>query len=278
MRNYYFLNNDFFDVTIYQYGYEQCEPFHTFGPTIRNHYLIHYIISGTGIYRTRIAQTDTDYHLHAGQAFLIEPNKIIHYTADEKTPWEYMWIEFGGLKAKEYINQAGLSQKNPIYNASTPEGSNNVYNYLNYIIDHPEAPAPEIMAYTYLFFNALIQSSSTAKPIPKNSIKAFYIQCTVDFIEKRFMECITVEDMAANLNLNRSYFSKLFKKMTQKSPQEFLITYRIHKSCEYLRSTNSPISEIALFVGYANQFHFTRAFKSVMDISPSEWRKQNRQL
>lgn len=256
MRDYLFLSNDFFDITIYQYGYQQCEPFHTFGPAMRNHYLIHYIISGTGVYRAGTEKSEAEYHLHAGQAFLIEPNKVIHYTADEKDPWEYMWIEFDGLKAKEYVNHAGLSHESPIYNSINEEGKKKVYAYLSYIIDHPDSPAPEIMGYTYLFFSALIESSKTARALPKNDIKKFYIQSTVDFIENYYMKDISVEDMAANLSLNRSYFSKLFKKMTQKSPQEFLITYRIHKSCEFLRSTDMTIAQISPLVGYTNQFHF----------------------
>ena len=76
-------------------------------------------------------------------------------------------------------------------------------------------------------------------------IRQFYIQSAVSFIENHYTENITVEDMAENLNLNRSYFSKIFKKSTQKSPQEFLITYRVSKSCELLRSTDMTIEEIA---------------------------------
>lgn len=275
MKNYLFLSNDFFDITIYQYGYEQCEPFHTFGPGMRNHYLIHYIISGTGTYRTSFNGKDAEYHLSSGQAFLIEPNRLIHYYADKETPWEYMWIEFDGLKAKEFIRQAGLSQDSPIYHATTDEGSKIVYHYLKQIVDFPDLLPVQIMGYTYLFLGALIENSSNTKKLPKNNIKEFYLQSTVDYIESYYMKDITVEDMAENLNLSTSYFSKLFKKMTEKSPQEFLITYRINKSCELLRSTNLKIGEISLLVGYPNQFHFTRAFKNIMNITPNEWRKRN---
>lgn len=64
--------------------------------------------------------------------------------------------------------------------------------------------------------------------------------------------------------------------MTQKSPQEYLLAYRINKSCELLRTTELSIGEIALLVGYSNQFHFSRAFKNYMQQSPSEWKKKNR--
>ena len=133
------------------------------------------------------------------------------------------------------------------------------------------------MGYAYLFFSALIENSANSSPLAKNDIREFYVQSTAAFIENYYMKNITVEDMAANLNLSRSYFSKLFKKITQKSPQEFLITYRINKACELLRSTDMTIAEISQHVGYSNQFHFTRAFKNIMNVSPNEWRKRNKQ-
>lgn len=275
MENYLFLSNDYFDITIYQYGREQCQPYHTFGPAIRSHYLIHCILSGKGCYQTGSQEHAMEYQLHENQAFLIEPNQIVHYSADKREPWKYMWIEFDGLKAKEFISQAGLSQASPIFNASTAEGCREVFQPLLHMLDCPDMLPAQIQGYTYLFFGALIKHSSTARPLPKNDIKKFYIQSTADYIEHHYMEDISIEDIAAHLGLNRSYFSKLFKKMTQKSPQEFLIAYRIHKACQYLRSTNLSIAEIASHVGYPNQFHFTRAFKSIMELPPSEWRKQN---
>ena len=59
-------------------------------------------------------------------------------------------------------------------------------------------------------------------------------------------------------------------------PQDFLIQYRINKACGLLRSTSMPIMQIAHLVGYHNQFHFTRAFKNLMNLPPQEWRKRNK--
>lgn len=86
----------------------------------------------------------------------------------------------------------------------------------------------------YMYFGVLIRSSRNARKLPKNNIQDFYIQSTVDFIENHYMNEISVEDMVANLGLNRSYFSKIFIKATQKSPRDFLIQYRINKACELL--------------------------------------------
>lgn len=276
MKNSLFLRNDYFDITVYQYGSQQCPPHHAFGPGMRNHHLIHCILSGSGTYHTSFSGTDSAYHLRGGQAFLIEPNRLVHYYADGEQPWEYMWIEFDGMKAKEYLSEAGLSQSSPIYHPISDPMRDECFNYLKQIIDLPDLLPCQVMGYTYLFFGALIKSSGSSKKTVKNNIQDFYIQSTADFIESHYMEDITVEDMAANVNLNRSYFSKLFKKTTAKSPQEFLILYRMNKACHFLRTTDLPVSQIAQLTGYGNPFHFTRAFKTVYGIPPQEWRRRNK--
>ena len=48
-----FPSENFIDLGLYQFGWEKCDPSHSFGPAARNHYLFHYCISGTGILSSR---------------------------------------------------------------------------------------------------------------------------------------------------------------------------------------------------------------------------------
>ena len=97
----------------------------------------------------------------------------------------------------------------------------------------------------------------------------------LSFIENNYMKEITVEDIAESSGLNRSYFGKIFKDSVGKSPQEFLISYRMIKAAELLKLTRYSVAEIGSAVGYPNQLHFSRAFKSVYGVSPRNWRKDN---
>ena len=74
--------------------------------------------------------------------------------------------------------------------------------------------------------------------------------------------------ISANLSLDRKYFSKIFKKELQMSPNEYLINYRLSRACELMETTTLTIAEIAATVGYDNQFSFSRVFKKYKQISP----------
>ena len=86
-----FSDERFLDLTVYQYGYEKCEPLHSYGPFVRNHYLFHYIISGKGMLSVTEKDDNAVYHMEAHSGFLIEPGRINLYSADQKFPWEYVW-------------------------------------------------------------------------------------------------------------------------------------------------------------------------------------------
>ena len=81
-----FPSENFVDLGLYQFGYEQCEPAHSFGPAVRNHFLFHYIISGTGILMANDSHSVTQtYHVKSGQGFMIFPGQINTYISDEKS-------------------------------------------------------------------------------------------------------------------------------------------------------------------------------------------------
>jgi AraC-like DNA-binding protein len=114
------------------------------------------------------------------------------------------------------------------------------------------------------------------KTISSSKLRDFYIKEAISYLENNYQNDISVEDIAASIGLNRSYFGKIFKQEVGKSPQSFIINYRMVKATELLQFTKSPISEIASAVGYPNQMNFSRTFKSIYGVSPSKWREQNK--
>ena len=106
-------------------------------------------------------------------------------------------------------------------------------------------------------------------------LRDFYIHEAIVFIEQNFQNDISVEDIADNCGLNRSYFGKIFKNVVGRTPQDFLLNYRMTKAAELLKLTQLSIGDISKTVGYDNQLHFSRAFKNIYQVSPRMWRNQN---
>ena len=272
-----FPSENFVDLSMYQFGREQCEPAHSFGPASRNHYLFHYVLSGTGKLFADDSRGNTqEYQIRSGQGFMIFPRQINTYVADRTLPWEYIWIEFDGMRAREIIETAGLSPDHPVYHASYKDLRENMMEEMIYITGHSGESPFHLMGHLYLFIDYLSRSAASTRITSSGKVRDFYIKEALNYIEQNFQNEITVDGIASFCGLNRTYFGRIFKDTVGKSPQQFLMSYRMAKAAELLKLTALSVSDIGNAVGYPNQLHFSRAFKNVYGMSPREWRNNNR--
>lgn len=273
-----FPNENFVDLNLYQFGWERCAPSHSFGPAARSHYLFHYVISGTGTLNADDSSGNTrTYQIKSGQGFMIFPQQITTYIADHDLPWEYVWIEFDGLRVKEALSLAGLGPGSPVYHAHSRDLRETMMQEMLYIAKHGDMAPFHLMGHLYLFMDALTRSIAPVRFIASKpgKLRDFYIHEALAYIEQNFQNDISVEDIADNCGLNRSYFGKIFKNAVGRTPQDFLLNYRMTKAAELLKLTRLSIGDISKAVGYDNQLHFSRAFKNIYNLSPRTWRNQN---
>lgn len=99
------------------------------------------------------------------------------------------------------------------------------------------------------------------------------IQTAMNYICHNFSKSITLNDVAAQLHLNPSYFSKKFKTLNGFGFKEYLNTVRINHSEKLLLETDLSITEIAFECGYQNSNYYGDAFKHLNGISPTQFRK-----
>lgn len=271
-----FPQENFIDLSLFQYGREFCDADHSFGPAKRNHYLFHYIISGCGQLLADDSSGATQtYNIRSSQGFLIFPGQTNTYVADHEHPWEYIWIEFDGLRVRPALASVNCSPDHPVYHARATEYREKMFQEMQYLVDHSQESTFHQIGHLYLFFDNLIRSVQQPNFETGNQAQDFYIHEALQYIEHNYMTNLSVEEIAKHSGLDRTYFSKLFKKSVGSSPQQFLITYRMTKAAEMLKLTNRSVKDIGIMVGYPNQLHFSRAFKSIYGISPLPWRKQN---
>ena len=118
-NSYKVAEKELVSLSVYNVGFQKCDPLYQWGPGIRDHYLIHYIISGRGYYKLG-QQT---YELNAGDTFLVYPNTEVTYYAAEEDSWEYAWVGFTGsdasmiLKATDFTPEVPFIRNTPLGDA-----------------------------------------------------------------------------------------------------------------------------------------------------------------
>jgi AraC-like DNA-binding protein len=95
---------------------------------------------------------------------------------------------------------------------------------------------------------------------------------SIAFISRHLNKPIKVTQLAEMANLSPSYFWALFRQKTGYAPVDFLIRLRMHQACHLLNSTNMTVKKIAATLGYKDSLYFSRAFKSVHGVAPTNYR------
>ena len=248
-------------------GMSRTEPFHSFGPAIKPHYLIHFILNGKG----RFSIGGKEYLLERGCGFLIPPEELAFYQADEQNPWTYVWVGFYGSMARELISSMGLSATSPVFQSDKEE---EFYQAVTDMMEHNTfGIANELRRNGQLqLFLSLIAESAHIEEKGEADKADNYVRRATEFILSNYCNPIKVTDVADYVCINRSYLYTLFKNAMGISPQQFLTTFRISKAQELLELTSLPIESIALSCGYSDPLVFAKSFKQIKKMSPSAYR------
>ncbi|MBM7833961.1 AraC family transcriptional regulator [Clostridium sardiniense] len=256
------------ELFIYECGYEDCKATKPFEYVPIDYYLIHYIVEGEGI-----ATIDgIEYHLKKGDGFLIPPQVKNKYFPCEDNPWKYKWIGFNGTECKSLLKLCGFSNDNYVFNYQKDKSINS---YFDKIFEYCNTGDPFLaIGYLYLFLGTLISEYDNKTSNYNVSNSATYVTEALDFIHKNYDKEISVADIAAEVNIDRSHLFKLFKSNMTMSPQQYLINYRLNKACELLRKSTSSINEIAYLTGFSSPSYFSRIFTKYNGLSPINYRNK----
>ena len=254
------------ELSIFNCGRESCQPGHTWGPGVRDHYLIHLVVSGKGVYQVG----GVSHTLQEGDLFLAKPNQLITYAADEADPWEYYWVGFNGACASKLVQQMPFSEARPVHHCKDLHTiRETLYNI--YLSRGPEPQCEALMTgYLYIFMAHLMKEAHDTMPNVGSS-SSQYVLSAIKYIQFNYSHDISVDDIAKAVGVSRSHLYRVFMSNVGQSPIDYLTKYRVGEACSLLKSSNLSIAEIAVSVGFFDQFYFSRVFKKVKGMPPSKY-------
>lgn len=274
------------ELNMYYCGKRERSEHHSYGPAVRDHFLLVYIKEGTAV----LTLKGKPYEMTSGQLLFMFPGEKIYYKVNEECKWTILWIGVYGKLVYDFIAPLKITPDNPLYPCPEPEETCNILEeILRASNDHSLSGKLHCLALVYDFFATLSKHVNLSE---KNNPEGFslpgdnaneitYVSDNIaireaeNMIRFHYDSNITVEEIAASVNLEICYFSKLFKKETGMSPKQKINEYRINKACLLLRSSSLTVSEISRCVGINDPQYFARTFKKNTGSTPMAYRNHN---
>ncbi len=100
----------------------------------------------------------------------------------------------------------------------------------------------------------------------------------IDYIKRNYMKKISLKEVADQVLLSPSYFSKLFKDEMSCNFNHFLNQVRIERSKTVLLDNTVPLVDVAFLMGFEDQSYFTKVFKKMTGVSPGKYRESRGQV
>ena len=269
-NSYKVTEKELVSLSVYNVGFQKCDPLYQWGPGVRDHYLIHYIISGKGHYKTG----NRIYALTAGSSFLVYPNTEVLYYADESDPWEYAWVGFTGSDASMILNATDFTPEKPVI-LDTPLGDA-IHRQILHIYDARGNEFEHAVEMTGQLYTMLAMFMHGATSNNTQNTANSYVQKGIEYISSNYSYHITVEDIASYVGLSRSQLFRSFQAVLGQSPKEYLTGFRMKQACYLLEHSNLSVTAVANSVGFDNGLYFSKTFHKEKQMSPSEFRAARR--
>lgn len=255
-------------LAVYNVGYQRCPPGHRVGKHPRDHYLVHYVTSGKGIFYSG----KEEYHLHEGDMFFIFPGYDVCYEADEATPWNYYWVAFNGTDARRILGCTSFSPEHPVLHLDDADALRSLLVNIYRVRGKTPAADTAMTGHLHLFLSELI--SRTGKVQEQDSTQDYLIRA-VEYIREHYASDVHVEEIAFKVGVSRSQLYRAFMQEFGISPHQYLKQYRINEACALLRHQDLSIGAVATAVGFTDPLYFSRVFREVKGLPPSRYQQKH---
>lgn len=230
-----------------------------------HNYMLFYICDG----RLSVTSKQQTHVASAGQVGFLNCHEPHEYHTIGNT--EFVWLHLDGSNTADFYQQAVRQHDAFVFDLPHAEEIKNGLYQIIFSYRNQQIPSEtKLSCQIYGLLTTLIDNSVSDDQMPDRNDP---ITCAMRFIEQKYAEPITLDDVASHANMSRYHFSRLFKKSCGYSPHEYLILTQLNCAKHLLKTTSLPVKIIAHKVGYQNESTFTNAFTDRVGIPPTLFRK-----
>lgn len=235
-------------------------------------FLFQYTLDGYGIYET----AGVKHKMTKGKAFFITfPEDSSYYFSADDDPansWTFFYIHFSGPAAAPFFDRI-RELSGPILQLEPDSQPINLFFDL-YDILRSKSSLVRYMTneWLYRFLISLVRYTET----PPNRQASPYVAAAMNWMNQHYSEQINLEDMGKEIGISYSHLCRQFSKEQGITPMEYLTHIRLERGMQMLLSTDQTIEQIAAECGFSCANYFSKVYKKILNVTPSEYRKRHR--
>ena len=260
------------EIAVLFSGWGHPIPEHRIAPRVHEHFLIHTVLEGEGIFE----QAGSSYRLNSGDTFVIFPDQVAGYEADRMHPWKYLWVGFIGSCGYEWLAALGITPEAPVIPHSNLPKLESLYRNLRQCLQKNVPPlVADLEASGWLRLLMVEAGAAKASLMPRVSSPPGQsnrqLELAIRMLTVQYNQTLSIDNLARTLGYHRAHLCRMFKEATGLSPSRYLSKIRMEKA-EELLAGDYTIAQVAASVGYNDPLFFTRQFRKWRGMSPTEFR------
>ncbi len=237
----------------------------------RFRHIIHFVVKGKGIFKRTTASISTENNIYENCAFAIFDDDTVFYKSSPTNPLHYYWIGFSGPESDNIMKNIGFTQENPVIYFNRNEEIIKAFKDL--FLSWNNGNSYDLYSAFFHLISILKKNALTEKQLNLTQTENEIFVKAEQFIKTNLHQNLKVQDVAQALNIDRSHFSRIFKKRFQTSPHTFINNLRLKEVEILLTTTNYTIQQIANQLNYPDVYALIKQFKTRYHVPPNQYRK-----
>lgn len=226
-----------------------------------------YITKGKGKY---INSTDSE-KVQQGDLIFVYPGQWHCYYPDAQSGWDEYWILFKGKELTGILDKF-INKSKPVLHIGLNESIVKLYREIQDNIQHAQKGSQQLLSGILLHLIGLANFYDQHKMTENREKQKVQEACIL--MQENINQKIKPEDIAKKLYMSYSSFRKIFKYQTGISPLQYMLQLKLEKIKELLETTDLPIQDIAINLGFESADYFSFFFKSKIGLNPLSYRKE----
>lgn len=256
---------------IIKVGTEHCSPRKQPVDCVRPIYAMHFVLFGRG---TLMTESGKKFVLNRGNVFLLYKGEKYSYLPDAKDPWSYTWVEVDGDYLDELFSLCGFSKENCCKQLTDIDGYIALMRELQNAYDARRTQEMRCAAYFMLLCSKFIENNSLTRSKYQDSQKKRLVRDILIYINNNCLSGqLSTQTIAKENGISVPTLMRLLNEFVGMSAIDYINAYKISVACEQMQVSDMNASEVAVWSGFDDEKYFSRVFKRIKGMTPTEYRK-----